>query len=600
MLLSELILSKRGPLAKIWLSAHHERKLTKQQTISIDIEDSCEAILASPDDDPIALRVSGQLMLGVTRIYGRQAQYLLEDCRDTRERITAFQPGLVDLPEDQVRAPNAAITLPRLADSAAAASAMELWDWSGAIYEPIGMHTAPPSKTNLPASREYGAFNYGRPRTQSIYGGSVGSRSASVEADVTSALESSEIFAPMDLAIETLDFDMSMEVGREGQDHRRRSSIAHLPALGEGMGVDLDFSMGPIDLELEEVPPLMEHRFSSPASSALTTPPPESPTPIPVSPNTAKRLAAIAKMGKRVRVLRPDHELELPDEAFSAEAAEAYQTQPLYLPDDPTAHARAAAADSDSFIPIYKEEGERLIMAGPSYLAPALEELFTFPVHRRRRRDEGEEQREESPKWPRLEHDEFDIEVGRRRSHTRTPGMSSAVGDILEPHDMDLSVLEGEPFGRAEYPEFGTPRYPSLAPSRAESIARAVQVHDTSGPPLAIFDGGESEQGSQFGNGSGGFSKTTGMAMGVLRREIEAIESTLGEGEGVTFARVARGASKRAASQFFFELLVLGTRDAVGLKQERAYGEIELVAKPGLWAESTEESVSVPEVQEVQ
>jgi hypothetical protein len=41
MLLSELVLSKRGPLAKIWLSAHHERKLTKQQTLNVDIEDSC-------------------------------------------------------------------------------------------------------------------------------------------------------------------------------------------------------------------------------------------------------------------------------------------------------------------------------------------------------------------------------------------------------------------------------------------------------------------------------------------------------------------------------------------------------------------------------
>ncbi len=43
MLLSELVLSKRGPLAKIWLSAHHERKLTKQQTLNVDIEDSCGA-----------------------------------------------------------------------------------------------------------------------------------------------------------------------------------------------------------------------------------------------------------------------------------------------------------------------------------------------------------------------------------------------------------------------------------------------------------------------------------------------------------------------------------------------------------------------------
>ncbi|BEI84271.1 hypothetical protein CcaverHIS002_0408750 [Cutaneotrichosporon cavernicola] len=591
MLLSDLVISKRGPLAKIWLSAHHERKLTKQQTIGIDIEDSCEAILGTPDDYPIALRISGQLMLGVTRIYGRQAQYLLEDCRDTRERITAFLPGLVDLPEDQMRAPNAAITLPRLSDATMAAGTMDLWDWSGFVYEPTGMYTAPLTRTNLPATREYGAFNFGRPRTLSIYGES---RSASLEADVTSKLDSNEVFAPMELAIDTLDFDVSMEVGRDGQDHRRRSSPTHLPEPGERMDVDLDFSLGTIDLELEELPPLIEHRSSSPASSALTTPPPESPTPIPVSPGTAKRLAAIANRGKRVRVLRPDHELELPDQAFSDEAAQGHQEVPLYLPNDATAHARAAAADSDNFIPIYREDGERFIMAGPSYLPPALEGLFTFPLHHlRRRREEGPEGgKEESPKYPRLESEEFDIEVGRRRSHTRTPAMPSMIGDIgLEPLDVDLSILGGDTFGLPEYhPDvtFGTPqsrisRRPSLAPSRAESIARAVQEHETEGPPLAIFDGGESAQGSQFGKDTGGFSKTTGMAMGVLRREIEAIESTLGEGEGVSFTRVARGATKRGASQFFFELLVLGTRDAVGLKQERPYGDIEVVPRPKLW-----------------
>jgi hypothetical protein len=40
MLLTELILSKRGPLAKVWLSAHQERKLSKQQTLGVDVEES--------------------------------------------------------------------------------------------------------------------------------------------------------------------------------------------------------------------------------------------------------------------------------------------------------------------------------------------------------------------------------------------------------------------------------------------------------------------------------------------------------------------------------------------------------------------------------
>ena len=87
MLLTELILSKRGPLAKVWLSAHQERKLNKQQALGVNVEESVEAILEQ-EDGPVTLRMSGQLMLGVTRIYSRQVQYLLDDCKETRERIS--------------------------------------------------------------------------------------------------------------------------------------------------------------------------------------------------------------------------------------------------------------------------------------------------------------------------------------------------------------------------------------------------------------------------------------------------------------------------------------------------------------------------------
>jgi cohesin complex subunit SCC1 len=37
MLLTELILSKKGPLAKVWISAHQERKLSKAQTLQVDV-----------------------------------------------------------------------------------------------------------------------------------------------------------------------------------------------------------------------------------------------------------------------------------------------------------------------------------------------------------------------------------------------------------------------------------------------------------------------------------------------------------------------------------------------------------------------------------
>lgn len=36
---------------------------------------------------PMALRLSGQLLLGVVRIYNRKARYLLEDCNEALLKI---------------------------------------------------------------------------------------------------------------------------------------------------------------------------------------------------------------------------------------------------------------------------------------------------------------------------------------------------------------------------------------------------------------------------------------------------------------------------------------------------------------------------------
>ena len=53
-----------------------------------------EAILTH-DEGPVTLRLSGQLMLGVTRIYSRKAQSLFEDCRYTRENITKVRTAYI-------------------------------------------------------------------------------------------------------------------------------------------------------------------------------------------------------------------------------------------------------------------------------------------------------------------------------------------------------------------------------------------------------------------------------------------------------------------------------------------------------------------------
>ncbi|NXB22547.1 RD21L protein, partial [Rhagologus leucostigma] len=106
-----LLINKRGPLAKIWLAAHWEKKLTKAHIFDCNLEATVQKIL-SPKF-AIALRTSGHLLLGVVRIYHRKAKYLLADCSEALSKMkTAFRPGLLDLPEENFEAAYQSITLP--------------------------------------------------------------------------------------------------------------------------------------------------------------------------------------------------------------------------------------------------------------------------------------------------------------------------------------------------------------------------------------------------------------------------------------------------------------------------------------------------------
>ena len=86
MFYSETLLSKTGPLARVWLSANLERKLSKSHILQSNIESSVNAIV-DQGQAPLALRLSGQLLLGVVRIYSRKARYLLDDCNEAILKI---------------------------------------------------------------------------------------------------------------------------------------------------------------------------------------------------------------------------------------------------------------------------------------------------------------------------------------------------------------------------------------------------------------------------------------------------------------------------------------------------------------------------------
>lgn len=108
MFYSQVILARKGPLGKIWLAAHFDKKLTKNQIFSTDITDSVESVLNPAT--PLALRVSGHLMLGIVRIYSRKVKYLMSDCTEAMWKIKlAFRPGNVDLGAEAHVAPGHSI-----------------------------------------------------------------------------------------------------------------------------------------------------------------------------------------------------------------------------------------------------------------------------------------------------------------------------------------------------------------------------------------------------------------------------------------------------------------------------------------------------------
>uniref|UniRef100_A0A2R5LND8 Putative sister chromatid cohesion complex cohesin subunit n=1 Tax=Ornithodoros turicata TaxID=34597 RepID=A0A2R5LND8_9ACAR len=113
MFYAHFVLAKKGPLARIWLAAHWDKKLTKAHVFETNIESSVEGILQPKVK--MALRTSGHLLLGIVRIYSRKAKYLLADCNEAFIKIKmAFRPGAVDLPEENRQAHVNAITLPEV------------------------------------------------------------------------------------------------------------------------------------------------------------------------------------------------------------------------------------------------------------------------------------------------------------------------------------------------------------------------------------------------------------------------------------------------------------------------------------------------------
>jgi cohesin complex subunit SCC1 len=282
---------------------------------------------------------------------------------------------------------------------------------------------------------------------------------------------------------------------------------------------------------------------------------------------------ADGRKAKRVRLIRADADIELPDAYFAHPGPDApvWAAEAHFIPSDPADVALQTlfANPGDYFLPVTDapqgQGGGKVLYAGPIGLADELKELFTFPVNllRRDREDEGDaalgpnkrqkvqgQDEPEEEQQGQGENDDEDVEIARRQSVLAPELLDNEGYPGAEGMD-DSFALADDPlaFDIPQTPRKApTERYPSLAPSRAESMARQIQYSGDQGEfALAMFDNrtsagaagasdslqSQSQQqtptkssvAASEARTHGGYSKNTGMAMGLLRRELEVIEA---------------------------------------------------------------------------
>ncbi|CAH8390710.1 unnamed protein product [Eruca vesicaria subsp. sativa] len=112
MFYSHTQLARKGPLGTVWSAAHLQNRLKKSHYTSTNIPKTVDLIMFP--EVPLALRLSGHLLLGVVRIYSKQVDYLFRDCTLFSTWLAkAFISAHVDLPEDARQAPVESVTLPQ-------------------------------------------------------------------------------------------------------------------------------------------------------------------------------------------------------------------------------------------------------------------------------------------------------------------------------------------------------------------------------------------------------------------------------------------------------------------------------------------------------
>ncbi|CAG8453711.1 1016_t:CDS:10 [Paraglomus brasilianum] len=642
MFYSEAILSKKGPLAKVWLAAHWERKLSKTQFLQTNIQNSVGAILGG-DQPPMALRLSGQLLLGVVRIYSRKARYLLEDCNEALVKIKlAFTPGVVDMPEESTVANFHAITLPDNIteyDILLPEPGFNLAAWDDQT-QTLLVSSHQPSNTSRPqditirdsfdmslditvgddllgdAFDEDGGLNLVLnfedeldPRIAQGSGSSHGSpRAIDVEVARRDAAQGTEMAIEDIIGLHDMDIDKNLledtNLNLDGEINR---GLSELDREGEGgvvegqegnieqqlseqrsgnemdiEGVDVNVLIGDYDHELQMSDELRHLRLED---GARNLDDPEAPV---FAPDASPR----------------NNE----EEQFQFQSPEAEPQQPVTssnrrkrkILDEITElsnkHIAAQVKDTSDIVtkPSFLPSSRKLLrlseirnlgvfyffdLTAPANILPELHRLFS----RKRIRTQ--------PPEPMLPTDSIQTENDTPVVETPAENGISTASVEEGPGQVEGGQQRDQALGNdLMSPDYAQDFFddnmdsPPQVPGNDNSNISPEHMADDEGSPqgLTIFDQDDSQD-QQTGS-EVTFSKNTIKAMRLLQREFERTSNEGGsrrlrEKTPISYETVAGKAKRQDAVKLFFELLVLKTKDVIDVQQKKSYGDIDIRPK---------------------
>lgn len=106
------LLSRKNALGKVWLAAHVNPRLSRNQVLAVDLSKAvgknvqprspwaARALTRAPGSgdivnpkQPLALRLSGHLLLGVVRYYSRKVYFLFTECNDAMSKLKMVRRG---------------------------------------------------------------------------------------------------------------------------------------------------------------------------------------------------------------------------------------------------------------------------------------------------------------------------------------------------------------------------------------------------------------------------------------------------------------------------------------------------------------------------